>query len=120
VECLREDFEDGPKHAGADPPLKPPVAGLMRRIAGRQVRPWGAGPQDPEEAIQHRAVLPPGAPSTVLAAPQLRQESPDHVPLLVREVTAMTRSGAGHPDRMAPSLGFPKFGLPSVQTILRR
>jgi hypothetical protein len=36
VEGLREDFEDGPQHAGADPPLKSPMAGLIRRItAGR-------------------------------------------------------------------------------------
>jgi hypothetical protein len=33
----------------------------------------------------------------------------------------MTRSGVGHPDRMAPSLSsFPKLGLPSVQSTLRR
>jgi hypothetical protein len=41
VEGLREDFEDGPQRAGADPLLKPPVAGLMRRLAGPQVRPMG-------------------------------------------------------------------------------
>jgi hypothetical protein len=29
----------------------------------------------------------------------------------------MTRSGVGHPDRMAPSLSsYPKLGLPSVQS----
>ena len=33
VERLREDFEDGPQQAGADPVLKSPVAGLIRRIA---------------------------------------------------------------------------------------
>jgi hypothetical protein len=107
MECLGEGFEDAPQHAGADPLLKPPVAGLMRRIAGRQVRPWGAGPQDPEDAFKNRAVLPPGAPSTVTAARQRGQEAPNHVPLLVREVTGMTRSGWGHPDRMAPSLCSP-------------
>src|SRR5262245_17232764 len=103
VEGLREDFENGPQHARADPLLKPPVAGLRRWIAGRQVRPWSAGPQDPEDAIEHRAILPPGAPSTIGAARQLRQEAPNHVPVLVREITSMTRGGLGHPDRMALS-----------------
>ena len=102
VECLGEDFEDAPQHAGADPLLKPPVAGLIRRIAVRQVGPRSAGPQDPQDAIEHRTVLPPRAPSTVFAARQLGQEGPNEVPLLVREVTGMRRSRKGHPARMAP------------------
>ena len=103
MECLGEDFEDAPQHAGADPLLKPPVAGLIRRIAVRQVGPRGAGPQDPQDAIEHGAVLPPRAPSTVFAARQLGQEGPNEVPLLVREVTGMRRSRKGHPARMARS-----------------
>ena len=89
-----------PQHAGADPLLKPPVAGLIRRIAVRQVGPRGAGPQDPQDAIEHGTVLPPRAPSTVFAARQLGQEGPNEVPLLVREVTGMRRSKKGHPARM--------------------
>jgi hypothetical protein len=104
VEGLREDFDDGPHDAGSDPPLKPPMAGLMRRIVGRQVRPWGASPQDPGDAIKHRAVLPPGAPSTVFATRQLGQEALNDVPLLVRDVTGITRNGVSHPNRVAPSL----------------
>jgi hypothetical protein len=38
--CLARGNSDFLVATGADPPLKPPVAGLMRRIAGRQVRPW--------------------------------------------------------------------------------
>ena len=54
--------------------------------------------------------------STVLAARQLGQEASNHVPLLVHEVTGMTRSGVGHPDRMALSLSsLPKLALPRVQ-----
>jgi len=41
VERLRENFEEAPKQAGADPVLKSPVAGLIRRIAVREVRPRG-------------------------------------------------------------------------------
>jgi hypothetical protein len=32
VERLRENFEEAPKQGGADPVLKSPVAGLIRRI----------------------------------------------------------------------------------------
>src|SRR4029453_10004611 len=116
-----EDFEDGPQHAGADPLLKPPVAGLVRRIARWQVRPWSAGPQDPEDPIQHSAVLSPGAPSTVVAPRQLGQEAANHFPLLVREVTAMRRRGVGHPDRVARWLSsLPKLRLPKVRSTPRR
>ena len=85
----------------ADPLLKPPVAGLIRRIAVRQVSPRCPGPQDPQDAIEHGTVLPPRAPSTVFAARRLGQEAPNEVPLLVREVTGMRRSSEGHPSRMA-------------------
>src|SRR5262249_48730726 len=87
VECLSEDFEDAPQHARATPWPKPPVAGLIRRITVRQVSPRGPGPQDPQDAIEHRTVLPPRASSTVRAAHRLGQEAPNEVPLLVREVT---------------------------------
>src|SRR5262249_59682646 len=62
VECLREDFEDAPQYAGTHPVLKSPVAGLIGRVSVRQVGPRGAGPQNPEDAIEHKAVLPPGRP----------------------------------------------------------
>ena len=68
VKGLGEKLKEGPQHAVADPPLKPPVAGLMRRIAGRQVCPRGTGPQDPEDAVEHLTVLPPRAPSAVFPA----------------------------------------------------
>jgi hypothetical protein len=62
VERLRENFEEAPKQAGADPVLKSPVAGLMRRIAVREVRSQGPGPQNPKDAVEYVAVLLPGAP----------------------------------------------------------
>jgi hypothetical protein len=65
VERLRKDFEDGLQQAGADPVLKSPVAGLIRRIAVREVRPRGPGPQNPKDAVEYGAVLLPGAPSAV-------------------------------------------------------
>jgi hypothetical protein len=70
VERLREKFENAPKQAGANPALKSPVAGLLRGIAVWQVGPGSAGSQDPEDAVEHRAILPPGASSTVWSARQ--------------------------------------------------
>jgi hypothetical protein len=67
VECLREDFEDGPQHARADPLLKPPVARLIRRISMWKVSPWCPGPQDPQNAIEHGSPIRPRAAATVSA-----------------------------------------------------
>jgi hypothetical protein len=114
VECLSEDMEDAPQNTRADPLLKPPVTGLIRRIRVRQVGPGGPGPQDSQDAIEYSAVFPPRAPSTVFAARQLGQEGPDEVPLLVREVTGMRRSKQGHPTRMGVGPVWP-LPPPSVQ-----
>ena len=101
-ECLGEDLEDGPQHARVDPLLKPAVACLIRRLPVWQVGPRNAGPQDPQNAIEHSTVLPPRAPSTVVSARQLGQEGPNEDPLPVGEVTWMRRIEKGHPARMAP------------------
>jgi hypothetical protein len=101
VECLGEDLEDAPQNTRPDPLLKPPVAGLIRRIAVWPVGPRGPGSSRSTGAIDDGAVLPPRAPSTVFAARQLGQEGPNEVPLLVCEVTGMRRSRQGHPTRMA-------------------
>jgi hypothetical protein len=77
VERLCEDFEGAPQHAGADPQLKSTMAGLVRRITVRQVGPRGAGPQDPEDAIEHRTVLFPRAPSAVFSSRQRWQHGAD-------------------------------------------
>jgi hypothetical protein len=99
VQCLGKDFEDAPQHVGADPLLKPAVAGLIRGIAVWQVSPRCSSSQNPQDAVEHRTVLPPRA--TVFAAHRLGQETPNEVPSLVREVTRMRGSGEGHPARMA-------------------
>jgi hypothetical protein len=102
VERLGDDGEDVLQHSGPNPLLKTPMAGLVRRVAVWQVRPRGAGPQDPQDAIEHGTVLPPRAPSTVFAARQLGQEGPNEDPLPVREVTGMRRSRQGPSSQDAP------------------
>jgi len=58
VECLGNDTEDVLQHSAPNPFLKTPMAGLVRRVAVWQLRPWGAGPQDPQDAIEHCASVP--------------------------------------------------------------
>jgi hypothetical protein len=54
--------------AGLDPVLEAPMTGLVGRIVVRQVLPAGAGAQDPEDALQHAALVAPGAAAAVGAA----------------------------------------------------
>jgi hypothetical protein len=62
VESLGEDLENAPQHTRAHPLLKPPVARLIGGIPVREIGPWGAGPEDPQDAVEHRTILPPRAP----------------------------------------------------------
>ena len=62
-------------------------------------------------------MLPPATPSSVWPARQLWQEGSDKVPLLVGEVTGITRSDVGHQDSMIPPLsGLPKRRLLGIQS----
>src|SRR5215470_15422810 len=92
------------------------MAGLIRRIAVRQVGPGSAGPEDPKDAIEYRAMLPPGTSSTVWPARQRWQEGPNEGPLLIREVTGMTGSG-GRPDRMALRHGAGSVNTTALPTL---
>jgi hypothetical protein len=101
VERFGEDMEHVFQNSAPNPPLKAPMAGPMRRIAIWQVRPCCACPQDPQDSVEHSAVLFPRAPTTVLAARRHGQEGSNDFPLIVSQVTR-TRSCVGHPVRMAP------------------
>src|SRR5262245_24416691 len=97
VKRLRQNFEDAPQQSGAHPVLESPVTGLIRGIAIRQIRPWGAGPQDPEDAVEYSTVLFPRAPSAVVPPGELGQEGTDEGPLLVGQVAGMRRCEVGLP-----------------------
>jgi hypothetical protein len=103
VEGMGEHFQDPPQHARANPLLKPAVAGLIREIAVRQVSPRGSGSEDPRDAIEHGAVLPPRAAPAVFAARQLGQGGPNQNPLLVGKVTGMRRGKNDHPGQSGPA-----------------
>jgi hypothetical protein len=70
------------------PLLEPVVARLIRRIAPRQIRPWRARPQDPEDPVEHVARVPPWPAATPRRPLPLAfgDTGANRFPLLVREV----------------------------------
>jgi hypothetical protein len=95
VQCVSEDFEDAPQHADADPLLKPPVAGLMRRIAIRQVGPRCSSPQDPQDAIEHRTVPLRGRPRPSARRTGSGKKRPT---LSTRSIDSIGRVGVASPS----------------------
>ena len=123
VERLCENFEEPPKQAGADPVLKSPVAGLIRRIAVREVRPRGPGPQNRKDAVEYGAVLLPGAPAAVCTARERGQEGADEGPVLVGEVTGMRHRKKGYLARMPfmrRAASDTSVATPGVQSLVAR
>ena len=53
------------KDAVLPPLLEPPMAGLVRRVAIRQVMPRRAGAQDPQHPVEHRTRVAPRAAAAV-------------------------------------------------------
>jgi hypothetical protein len=62
------------------------MAGLIRRVAVRQVCPLGPRAQNPERSVQDLAQVLPRPASAVLAPPILRQQRLDELPLGVCEI----------------------------------
>jgi len=60
-----EPLEQPIEAAAPLPLLKPAMAGLIRRIAARQIVPRGAGAQHPEHAVQHGPRIGPRASATI-------------------------------------------------------
>ena len=87
---LRQGVERAVEDPGADPRLIAPVAGLVGRIASRQILPGGTGLEDPQDPVQHIAGVAPGAPSPIRPAARLGQQRFEHGPLIVGEVHEST------------------------------
>jgi hypothetical protein len=66
------------------------VARALRPIPGGQIFPLGPGAQDPEDPINHLAVIPPSATALPLGA---GQQGRDPLPFLIRQVSSC-HSGA--------------------------
>jgi hypothetical protein len=75
------------------PLLKPTVARLVRRIAGRQIGPRGARAQDPQHAVEHGARIGPRSPATIRSATRTKRRF-EKGPLGIGEVHTATYDGS--------------------------
>ena len=81
-----------PEDAGALPRLKPAMAGLVRRIAGRQVVPRRPRPQYPEHTVHDGAGVLPRAAAAIGTTARAKERF-ENLPLLVSEVHAIEYDG---------------------------
>jgi hypothetical protein len=93
VEIRGERLEDASERAGADPALKAAMAGLIRRIAVRQILPGRAGAKDPEDAVQHIPRIAPRSPAPIVADSRLGEQRRQNGPLRVGKVHAVEYDG---------------------------
>jgi hypothetical protein len=85
-----KDLFQGPV---AHPALKPTMAGLVRRVARRQIHPGCSGAQYPKDTVQYVAWVAIGpTPDTLLDRLFLRENRPYEGPLLFGEVHIKVRS----------------------------
>jgi hypothetical protein len=87
-----QPFEEPIESPTALPQLKAPVTRLIRRVARRQIGPRGAGPQDPQDAVEDGARVGPRATASIgtAARPKRRLE---HGPLGVGEIHTVAYDG---------------------------
>jgi hypothetical protein len=93
TQVLGESPQNLLQRAVADPALKSPVAGLVRRVAPWQVRPRRTGAKDPQHAIEDVSRIAE-RPSTPVLVERLflGKNRLDQSPLLFGEVHIKVRS----------------------------
>ena len=87
AEILGEPLQESIETAGSMPLLKPSVAGLVRRVATRQIVPRRPGAEDPEHTVEHRARIGP-RPAASVGAHARSERRFEYRPLGVGEVHA--------------------------------
>ena len=87
-----ENFLDRPVAA---PLLKPPVAGLIRWIAWRQIFPRCPRTEHPQGAVENVSRVTPRAAPAIRTDLGFRNERFDELPLLFGEVHAIPCVGGG-------------------------
>jgi hypothetical protein len=65
------------------------MAGLIRRIAFRQIRPGGAGSKNVQNSIQHFAAIPPRTALAVLPALRFGNQWIQNRPLGVAQISGV-------------------------------
>jgi hypothetical protein len=86
VQVLRERVEHPVQRAIATPLLEATMAGLIRRVARRQVLPWSTRAENPQNAIEHVSRIAPRASSSIASPPRLGNQRLDEVPLLFGQI----------------------------------
>jgi hypothetical protein len=82
-----EPLEQPIQAAAALPLLKPPMAGLVRRVTRREIGPRRAGAQHPQHAVEYGAGIGPGAAASI--RPPTRPEGRfENGPLRVGQIHA--------------------------------
>jgi hypothetical protein len=92
AQIFRQALQEPIEPAAALPLLKSAMAGLIRRIASRQVVPGRAGPQHPQHAVEDGARIRPRTPAPIGAAPRAEGRF-KHGPLGIGEVHAVEYDG---------------------------
>jgi hypothetical protein len=93
TQVLGEGSKDPFESAVADPALESTVAGLVRRVAPRQILPRSACAKDPEHTIEDVSRIAEGSTTPVLEKRLfLREKRLDQSPLLFGQVHIKVRS----------------------------
>ena len=82
-------MQDALERAVIDPALEAAMTGLIRRIAIGQILPGRAGPQHPENPVQHVPRIAPRPAAAIAPQAGFRHEWREDRPLRVREVHAV-------------------------------
>ena len=109
-------LEYPPQRAAAHPELKPPMTGLIGRVARRQVVPRGPGPHDPQDAIQHIARIAPRTSAAVTPDPRRGEQRCDQSPLPFGEIHRHPPGRSGPPlspkdDALTPRVFYLRDGF---------
>jgi hypothetical protein len=91
-EIVGECLQDALQHFVLDPALESSEACRIRRIPARHVCPRGAGPKDPQNAVEYIARISPWASAAVFTYLRDGEKMFDCCPLLISEVHLDLRS----------------------------
>jgi hypothetical protein len=98
LEVLGQRPKDLVQHAFLGPTLEAPMAGLLRRVAFREVPPRSSGAQDPKYAVEHVPGVPPRSAASVRSERRVGDQRLQEFPLLVGKIhvhSPVLRTGSG-------------------------
>lgn len=96
-EVIRECLQNVLQHSVCYPALEAPKARRIRGIPAGHVRPRGASPKDPQNAIEYIARIAPRSPTPVVSYLWYGEKLRDGCPLLIGEVHLDLRSQRRQP-----------------------